>query len=546
MMEALRSTDRQAVWLIRSRKLAAQLEFWLVAVGYNRQKHAFDSKIYLVYLVVFFSAWVFAVLALLADAGVWVLQAVPLGAPLEEATAVALAVWVAVFLIELYGALKRSPFIFSEADATLLCMTPVDRRFVALAWFASEWLVRGLVFGAGTVVLGYALLETQMGRALTPTDLPRYLLAGVRMVAISLPLHLAAQALAWASGAWRLSQQGERRGLRWVAPVLAVGLAAAWVLSAPVKGSLFPAWGWALAFPLRAGLGAAPFLAGLGAALLAAGVGVVVLWNAARGMSLGRGAHETRGQEALQAAILLGAKDVVQEITQRERLGAGRKPAKLPAGPGPWAQVWKNAVQGLRSIGLEQVAPWVSIPFVGLAVFQFSEWGVRGWMVVLWVLFVGGRALPALRKDLSRWWLLHQFPYGAEERIGLNLGLPLVGMALAGGATLAAASWLGVALPAAAGWLYFPGAVGAALAGVVDILLQCRAGSLLAGSVPDQSLVTVLLGVLPVGVAGVAAWVSSGVLGLPAWLGIGVMLAVCGGIDYGLYRWAGWLLRNIR
>ena len=59
-------SDLGAVWLVQSRKLIAQLEFWLVLVGYDLRKHAFSSRLYVVYVIVFFSIWGFAVLTLLA------------------------------------------------------------------------------------------------------------------------------------------------------------------------------------------------------------------------------------------------------------------------------------------------------------------------------------------------------------------------------------------------------------------------------------------------------------------------------------------------
>jgi len=546
MPEFFRSADLRAVWLVRSRKLLSQLEFWLGLIGYDRQTRSFSSWIYLIYVFIFFSVWIFVVLVLLADFAGQALNALPFGSPLSAAVAVGGVAFIAAFLLELYSASRRSPFVFSEADATLLCLTPVDRRWVALAWFLGEWAARAPFLWAGAVVLGYACLEAQFPGELSAAGLPVYLLAGIRMLAIALPLHLAAQSLAWSVGAWRLGWKRDWPALRWMAPFLAILIVAAWTLSSLRSEVVFPAWAWGAAFPIRAGLGAAPLPSGIGLGLLWAAVGLSLLWAAARGMSLARAAQETREQEALQTALLFGATDLARELRQRQRLGAGKKPGRLPVRPGPAALVWKNAVQGLRSFSVDQFLPWLGILGLSLAIFQVPDWGARAWLSLLWILFVGGRSVSPLRRDLGRWWLLHQFPYSSEQLVFLDLGMPLVGVALTGGVALGLASWVGVAIPPLAGWLFFPGAVGAALAAVVDVLRQCRAGRLLAGSAPDRSLLSVLLGALALGIPGCVAWLLLAVLSLPAWLGISAMLAVCAGLDYGLYRWAGSLLRNVR
>lgn len=536
-MAFLRPADLRAVWLVRWRRLLSQLEFWLVLIGYNRRTRSFSSRIYLVYVMIFFSLWIFMVLTLLADFGRQVLGALSGITPLEAAVALGEILFVTYFLIELYLATRRSPFVFSEADSHLLCLAPVDRRYVAILWRLGAWLERGLFLWPGAVVLGYALLEAQLARELTVADLPLYLLAGFRMLVVAVLLHLAAQSLAWSAGAWRLQGKRDLPRLRWVAPLLAFLLVAGWLLIGPRGGVIAQIWYWAAVLPLRAGLGAASLPAGLGLALM---------WVSSRQMSLARASQETRGQEAMQAAVLTGAFDLRQELAQRQRLGAGRRPSRLPARPGLGALVWRNVVQGGRSFTLGQVIPWASIIGLSLGVVLVTDWGARAWFVVLWLVFTGQRTTLALRKDLSRWWLLRQLPYSSGDLVLLDMILPLAGIGLVGLGMLVGCLMLDIPVPAQISWLFLPGAVGVALAAAVDILLQCKTERLLAGDVPGLTLRAVLLGALILGLPGGLAWLALARWGLPLWSGILAMLAVSVVLDYALYRLAGSLVRRIR
>jgi hypothetical protein len=146
-------SDLQAVWFVQSRKLLSQQEFWLLLVGYDHQTHSFGSRIYLVYLFIFFSVWGLAMLVLSAGFAGQILSALPFDSPLSAAIAVGGVAFIALFLLELYFASRRSPFVFSEPDTHLLCLTPVDRRIVAMIWFLGAWLGRGLFAWMGSVVL---------------------------------------------------------------------------------------------------------------------------------------------------------------------------------------------------------------------------------------------------------------------------------------------------------------------------------------------------------------------------------------------------------
>jgi len=521
------------------------MEFWLILIGYDKKEHSFGSWLYLVYVIIFLSVWTFAVLVLLADFAGQILRALPFDSPLTAAAAIGAAALTVVFLLELYSAARRSPFVFSDADATLLCLTPVDRRWVALIWFLGAWISRGIFLWCGAIVLGYGHLEAQFPGELTTADLPRYLLAGIRMLAIMIPLHFAAQSAAWAFGAWRLSWKHDRSAIRLLAPVLAV-LIIAGLIFIPSRGeAYFPIWTWGITFPIQAGLGGASLPAGVGMVLFLAAAGVLLLWLASERMSLARAAQETRDQELLQSALLFGASDLAGEIRQKKRLGAERKPSRLPIRPGLAALLWKNTVQGWRSISLVQILQWTAVPGLALAALKMPDWVTRVGLIVIWIAFVSERFATPLRKDLSRWWMLRQYPFSSEQLLISILARPLILVVLGLLAALSLAAMTGAAIPPAAAWLSIPGASGVALATALDIFRQCRSGRLLEGYVPERSVLTILMGVVVVGISSGAVWLMSAVFSVPGWVVTLLAFGICSALDYGLYRWAGYLLRNI-
>ncbi|RPI22286.1 MAG: hypothetical protein EHM70_23990, partial [Chloroflexota bacterium] len=433
-MDSSTSSDLKTVWFLYARKLINRLEFWLVLFGYERSKHSFGSPLYLVYVILFFSVWIFATLTLLADYASQVLALLPFASPLQNAVAAGIAAFVLIFLAELFFASRRSPFVFSEADAHLVCLTPVDRRAVALLWFLGEWLPRALLVSAGAVVLAYGLFEIEAARELSWADLPFYLVAGIRMWIVAVPLHLGLQALAWAVGAWRLHGVRERPALSWAAPGLALIVFGGWALAGAPGQAGIPSWFWPLAHPIVAGLDAGSLLAGVGIAAVYGLAGLAALWAAAPLMSLARAAQETRDQGALMAAVLTGNLDLTNELKQRERLGSGRKPASLPPQSDFLAVGWKNAVRGLRLPPAGRLAGWLGILGLSLGILLVPDPVTRLVMSLIWILLAGNALVAALRKDMGVWWLVRQLPFPATRWVLVDLVMPLMGVALAGGA----------------------------------------------------------------------------------------------------------------
>ena len=248
---------------------------------------------------------------------------------------------------------------FTEDDAALICQTPVSRPAVALLWMLGDWIRRGPVFWALAVTLAFALQDAALGSAVSVEHTPRYVLAGLRVLSVVIPVQWGLMALAWAWGVLRLERDRIRRWW-WLGPVgLAVGLLLLLVTSGNgILGGFFRGTSGVvlapLVFPVATGYGfsslggpggtAAWFpglLAGLGWGL----VGSLALGLAARPLNLGRAAQESTGRAASEAAAQAGNAQAAAEIALRQRLGTGHPPTRLAGRPGGQALAWKSALE---------------------------------------------------------------------------------------------------------------------------------------------------------------------------------------------------------
>ncbi|MBE0409045.1 MAG: hypothetical protein IBX69_04860 [Anaerolineales bacterium] len=534
-MAASKRIDLQTTWLVMSRKLRTQLEFWLLLVDYDREARPLSNILYQVYLFVFMSLWGLAMLTLLADFGGQALAAIPLIPAETSALAVAAVAFTLFFLLELYAATQRSPLVFSEADAHLLCQTPLDRRIVAVIWFLRAWMFRALIIWPASIMMGYALLEAQFGGELDIVHLPLYLLAGLRMLVVAIPLHLGLHSLAWSLGTWRLHGNQDLPALRWSAHLFGVFMFASCVCTTLIPGASSQTWLWPLVLPLQAGLGTTPLPPGIAVSLSWAVLGIFSLWMLASRISLARAAQETSLQEALQAAKWTMAFGLEQEIKQRQRLGSGRKPSRLPLRPGLAALLWRNAVQSLRSFRLNQIFSWVWIYGLTLGVLLVQDWWVRTLLIVLWLYLLGNRAVIYVKADLKNWWLLRQLPFAFHQITLTNAFLPLIGIGLAASLALLMAFLMGIRIHPLLPWLLLPGIVGIALAAGLDLVIRAKAERLTAGSPPLTTFLTTLMAALALGIPGGLGWLALTYLHFPIWLGILIALAVSLGLDYALY-----------
>jgi hypothetical protein len=534
----------EAAWFIRSRQMATEFRFWLAITGYNSRDHSLSQRIYLVYAAVFFSIWGFAVLSWLSGAAASLLTGINHGAPAAAAAGLLGILLLGWWIYGLFRATLRSPIHFSEEDSYLICLAPVDRRGVALAWFPGEWIGGALPFWGIAVTFGFAQMDILRAGHTTLADIPIYVMAGLRALLVVLPFQAGLLALVWAVGAYRLQPGHEGTRLRLAATLLAAaGLLILVGTKIPGAAAAANGLGIALIFPLMAGFGSLAFLPGLVAGLILCAVGVIALRLVSAEMSLDRAARESAGVERASVLSILGRTDLGAQTRDQQRLSSISRAARLPQRSGSAAINWKQALRMQRLFSLGDMFPWVLLAASILAGAALPGWGPRVWGVVVWVLVGGQQACAALRRDLTQWWLFRQLPFSSRRlllseiapAVLLTTGITWLCMAISG--------WLPAEVRLAV-CLVAPGAAAAAaLAAAWDVIRQAKTGQLIAGIVPEEGALGVVIGLIGPGLALLlisryAGQVTSG------WLDGAAGLSVCLFLAYFLMDLAGDALRK--
>ena len=205
--------------------------FWLPITGYDSNDRSVSMRIYLLYLIAFFSAWTLAVMFLISNFILTTLS------PFFESQGIAFSEFVITIftllfilwsLYSIHKATLQSPLVFSEDDAHLICQTPADRRFVTLAWFLGEWPSSALPVLAVAVTVGIVLLDLDIYFGIRTLSAGNMAIAALKPLFIVIPLHLGLLAVVWVIGVFRLQRDAERkkvmRSLRVISVFSAVGL----------------------------------------------------------------------------------------------------------------------------------------------------------------------------------------------------------------------------------------------------------------------------------------------------------------------------------
>jgi hypothetical protein len=535
----------EAAWFIRSRQMATDFRFWLAITGYNPRDRSLSQRIYLVYAAVFFSIWGFAVLSWLAGAAAGLLSGMKPTPPAAAAAGLLGILLLGWWIYGLFRATLRSPIHFSEEDSYLICLAPVDRRGVTLAWFPGEWIGGALPFWAIAVTFGFAQMEILRAGHATLADIPAYVIAGLRALLVVLPLQAGLLAWVWAVGAYRLQPGREGTRLRMAVTFLAVLCLLIWVGTRISGETVLANWLWsALIYPLIAGFGSLAFLPGLAVALILCVIGLVTLRTISAEMSLNQAARESAGVERATVLSVLGNSDLRAQSRDQQRLSNTSRSSRLPQIPGSAAINWKQALRMRRLFNLGDIFPWALLAAAILAGAVLPGWGPRLWGLVVWVLIGGQQACAPLRRDLTQWWLFRQLPFSSRRLIINEIAPPIL---LTTGLT-----WLCMAVSISlpldlrlAVSLAAPGAAAtAALAATWDVIRQAKSGQLIAGIAPEEGALGVAMGLIG---PGLAVLLISRYAGLPTsgWLEGIAGLVVCLFLAYFYLDLAGNALRKV-
>jgi len=533
-----------AIWLIRSRQLASRLRFWIAIVGYNPRDRSLGHSIYLFYVAIFFSLWGFAVLTLLANFGAGILSILKGAQPETTASMVITVILLGDFILRGYISAKRSPFVFTEDDAGLICQTPVDRRQVAIIWMVSDWLVLALPYAALVVVLCFANIQLIEPGNIQWSHLPGYLLSGLRVTSIVLPIHLAFTSLDNTLGVLRLQGDRDIPSLSLI-PIgfAAIFIGLALVYPSGLKLSLLP-----LQFVIMSGIGEANWLIGFIVGVTFALFGLLMLYMSSPRLNLSRAAHESRFRSILQQVSRPGNLHLNHRMKPREQLGSGHRASRLPGWAGAWSLLWKDWVISLRVVNPRHIGAWLGIFCASLGLMLPLGEGVHLWAFVIWSLFVGQRGTGQLRNDLELWAITRQLPFHARDALLLEIVRPVTGVIFTSWLASGISAWFGyipdlkviVMIPTVS--LCITLAVG------YVILRQAKSTDLLVGQAVDIDAGGVLLGLLIGAVPiGLIAWITSqSNVAWVAWIATVLGFALSSGIAYGMWMISAAQYRKIK
>jgi len=520
----------QPIWTLYSRRIFSRLAYWLSALGYNLRDRSLNNRLYLIYFIAFWAVWVGAVLSFIAATLADWLVLLPYS-PAGIISLVFQLILAGWGFIQLWQVTHRSPFVFTEEDAYLICQVPASRRRIGFALFLQGWLGSILPFIAGAVVLAFTLAEVQLLQADKAFILGKYLLISLRAVSIIIPFQAGVLALLWGLGAYRL-HPSQRSWMSLVAPlVLLVGAAAI-----GLRATLFFPYA-SLALPLRLpldaafGVGALPWIAGLGVSLVMLLVGIAALYLATPRMSLTRAAQETSRRALIQSARSYGIHSLADALGMRQRLGSGRAPSRLLSSPGAGVLFDKDEVQTRRTLTLAFLLNLMWILGLNLGMFSSPTWQMQLILGGIWALGVGTLATRRLRSDLARWWILRTLPVKAEALLRAELRLPWTLVVWMG--------WLSVLvsplelLSKIFAVVIIPFiAASAGFAAAYDILHRCQARTIMSPSIAEENIPQVdvwgaLRGILSVVVPLGLLIVASAQPGYNEW-GLGAVIVAAG------------------
>jgi len=488
--------------MIRSKQVLSSINYWLAIVGYNSHDRSALTRVYLFYLVAFFSAWTLVVMFFVSDLMANTLspflasQGIAFTDIVPTIGTLLLFLW---SLFSIHKATNRSPIVFSEDDAHLLCQTPADRRFVTLTWFFGEWSSSVLLILAVAATVGFALLELDINNGIKIMSIGHLTSAALMPLCIIIPLHLGLFALVWVIGAYRLQRDAKRIKVMRLLRIIAVILAA--TLFVLMLGNiLFPSF-FTIFQPLLSFLTLPIYTAFLGGAwgLVLTGIIVLmilsltILWRISDSLNLSRAAQETHHFQAQRVAFRIGDFDRVSEMKDRERLGSMHVPSKIPAFPGVWMVTWKDVVQSLRTLTISRLWSWLVILFLTISLTiagaLLKDRASLFVLVVYWVLLVGQQTSARFKKDLGSWWLANSLPLSGRRIILHDVVRPVF--------ITIALTWIALWMSSLLGLSISPIVVcsvpfvvaGISFSAVFDMLRQADVSRLLVGRPPDFGLV---------------------------------------------------------
>ncbi len=505
----------KAIHWLRSRQEEREFAYWLSLVSYEKSDHSFHNRIYLLYLILFFSVWVFVTLTFFASGGVILFEMLSPENPVQAALLVKMILLALWSLYSTWKAIRRCPVLFTEEDGLLISQTPLSRAGIILRWLWMPWLKSAVPFWIVVVTLGFSLAEVTIPGAMGANRIFEYMGFGICAWLGIIPVHLVLFGLHWLLGVVRLSTSiNSRRWLWFAVPILASFYG---ILIFSIGGSTIPSVGKIFDFILISlSIGYVAVFNWLVwmTSWIVAFLVLVILYRASKNFSLSRAIQETGRLEMINTASRYGFTRLVEQEKTQQRLGVEKKPTRLPDISGPGVLIWKDILQTKRTFQITGLLTWLQI-FGYLFVIPFlPDFGSRGVVITLWIIQLAQISVKRIRSDLAVWPLIRQLPISYKKFLINDLEFTyLLAVLISLGGILLGGVVFGMQLPGLA-WLV-PGMVAAiSCAAVFDVIRRSRSGLLLNGSVPELSAGGILMGILFAGIPMLIYVLVPGIVGM--------------------------------
>ena len=351
------SQASQAINFLRGRQEYSDLRYWLSLVNYAPEERTLSNRLYLVYLIVFFTIWVFVVLLYAATVLVNVIQLIGAIPPVTLIAAILLVVFILIMLINLRAGTIRSPLVFTDEQRYLLCQQPLPPQLLVFRWILTPWLQSFLLIALLCLMSGFTFGET----IFPPDQISQYFFVyiwyGLRVVLLVSPFHLAAFVFSWAAGIHALNHRGKFSAyIPALLYAIVLFLTAAAFITPAFFGASLPFLGSLETFVsqiLLAFFGAGSFSFGITFLIGITFVitAILLLWLAAKTFSPSRAASETETAALLASYRKFGQTDAIKTVQIKDRLGLTGKSRAYPQWQDEKAFAWKALLLSKRNFG---------------------------------------------------------------------------------------------------------------------------------------------------------------------------------------------------
>jgi len=411
-------------WL-RSRQEQQEIGFWL-SLAYDKNDKSLSNRLYLLYLVIFFSIWWFIILVFFAERGASIFTLLAPANPIKAALALEIIVFLSWWIFTEIKAIWRSPVVFSEEDAYLICQMPIKPRYIVLRWLLMPWMKNFLPIALISVTIGFSLAETIfLPSAFNSEMFANYIWYALRILMVITPIHLALFTLTWVIGIWCLNN--ERRVL-FVISSLVISI----FISLILIDVLFLTFNVTIFLQIGAfikviqniflgGFGSSEFIRAQVSGWIFALVSLLILGKVSTNFSPSRAAQETQFNVAVKSLMRYGFVSQAKEMKEKRRLSRRVKVFWQPSWENGGAVLWKDILQSLRINRLRKIFGFLII-FSSMLSFVFiQDFKARLPIIAIWTIQVGKITSERIRNDLSRWTISKQLPISHNNWFFYNI-----------------------------------------------------------------------------------------------------------------------------